>query len=72
MSEWNLVCDNAYLKNVGEMFFLIGVATGGLISGYLSDKFGRRTMLLISAVLQTIFGEYKQNAILLFRDSWLK
>lgn len=55
-SEWNLVCDKEYLKNVAEMFFLLGVATGGIISGYLSDKFGRKTMLFISAILQTIFG----------------
>lgn len=55
-SEWNLVCDNEYMKSVGEMFFLVGVATGGLISGYLSDKFGRKTMLFISVVFQTIFG----------------
>lgn len=56
-SEWNLVCDSEYLKNVAEMFFLVGVATGGIISGYLSDRFGRRTMLFWSALLQTIFGE---------------
>lgn len=56
-SEWDLVCESEYLKNVAEMFFLVGVATGGIISGYLSDKFGRRTMLFASAVLQTIFGE---------------
>ncbi|KAH8360242.1 hypothetical protein KR093_011454, partial [Drosophila rubida] len=55
-SEWDLVCDKEHLKNVAEMFFLLGVATGGIISGYLSDKFGRKTMLFISAVLQTIFG----------------
>ncbi|XP_075144927.1 organic cation transporter protein isoform X1 [Haematobia irritans] len=55
-SQWDLVCEKEYLKNVAEMFFLLGVATGGIISGYLSDKFGRKTMLFISAVLQTIFG----------------
>lgn len=57
-SEWNLVCDKEYLKSVAEMFFLFGVATGGIISGYLSDKFGRRKMLFISVVFQTIFGEF--------------
>lgn len=57
-SQWDLVCDKEYLKSVAEMFFLLGVATGGIISGYLSDKFGRKTMLFISAVLQTIFGMY--------------
>ncbi|XP_017849314.1 organic cation transporter protein isoform X2 [Drosophila busckii] len=55
-SQWDLVCDKDYLLNVAEMCFLLGVATGGILSGYLSDKFGRKTMLFISAVLQTIFG----------------
>lgn len=58
ISEWNLVCDKEYLKNVGEMFFLVGVAAGGIISGYLSDRFGRKHMLFISVVLQTIFGKF--------------
>ena len=57
-SEWDLVCEKEYLKNVAEMFFLLGVATGGIISGFLSDKFGRKRMLFISAVLQTIFGKF--------------
>ncbi|XP_055635229.1 solute carrier family 22 member 21 isoform X2 [Toxorhynchites rutilus septentrionalis] len=55
-SEWNLVCDKEYLRDVAEMFFLVGVATGGITSGVLSDKFGRKKMLFISAVLQSIFG----------------
>lgn len=55
-SEWDLVCDKDYLKLLAEMFFLIGVATGGILSGVLSDKFGRKKMLFISAVLQSIFG----------------
>lgn len=65
-SEWNLVCDKENLKNVAEMFFLVGVATGGIISGFLSDKFGRRTMLFISVVLQTIFGEYNRKFFLIY------
>lgn len=51
------MCDSEYLKNVAEMFFLVGVATGGIISGYLSDRFGRRTMLFWSVIFQTIFGK---------------
>lgn len=63
-SEYKLVCDSEYLKNVAEMFFLVGVATGGIISGYLSDRFGRRTMLFWSVIFQTIFGKCNQsNAI---------
>lgn len=57
-SEWNLVCEKKYLKIVAEMIFLIGVATGGIVSGMLSDKFGRKKMLFISAVFQSFFGKY--------------
>lgn len=59
-SEWNLVCDKKYLKIVAEMIFLIGVATGGIVSGMLSDKFGRKKMLFISAVFQSFFGKCPQ------------
>ena len=58
ITQWDLVCDKEYLKSVAEMFFLVGVAIGGVISGALSDKFGRRKMLFISAVLQSIFGRF--------------
>jgi MFS family permease len=56
-SEWKLVCDKKYLKIVAEMIFLVGVATGGIVSGMLSDKFGRKKMLFISAVFQSFFGK---------------
>lgn len=62
-SEWNLVCDRKNLKIVAEMIFLMGVATGGIISGMLSDKFGRKKMLFISAVFQSFFGE---NFVVIF------
>lgn len=57
-SQFKLVCDSDYKKSVAEMFFLVGVATGGIISGYLSDRFGRRTMLFWSVIFQTIFGKF--------------
>lgn len=52
------------------MIFLIGVATGGIISGMLSDKFGRKKMLFISAVFQSFFGKYLSRPTLSF--GWLK
>lgn len=53
------------------MFFLLGVATGGIISGYLSDKFGRKTMLFNSAILQTIFGRFLGAFFLLNGPKWI-
>lgn len=56
VSEWNLVCDRATLLSTAEAAFLAGVALGGLVSGILSDRYGRRTTLAIAAILQTIIG----------------
>lgn len=36
--------------------FLGGVALGGIICGWLSDKYGRKKTLMISVLLQTIIG----------------
>lgn len=71
-SEWNLVCDSEHLKNVAEMFFLVGVASGGLVSGYLSDKFGRKSMLFLSVIFQTIFGKCKSDAVSINGDKIIR
>lgn len=56
VSEWNLVCDRANMLSTAEAAFLGGVALGGLVSGMLSDRYGRRTTLAMAAILQTIIG----------------
>lgn len=38
ISEWNLVCDRAHLMNISEVLFLIGVALGGCVGGWISDR----------------------------------
>ncbi|KAH0622775.1 hypothetical protein JD844_025431 [Phrynosoma platyrhinos] len=37
-------------------FFFIGVMLGAVIFGYLSDRFGRKSMLLVAYVFTLIFG----------------
>lgn len=56
ISEWNLICDRESLLSAAESAFLAGVALGGLVSGVLSDRYGRRTTLAIAAVIQTVIG----------------
>ncbi|XP_066998646.2 organic cation transporter protein [Anabrus simplex] len=51
-SQWSLVCEREGLKNVAEMTFLVGVAVGGLVSGLVSDRFGRKRTLMVSLTLQ--------------------
>ncbi|XP_071449649.1 organic cation transporter protein-like [Hetaerina americana] len=54
--QWSLVCSRHYLNMVAEMTFLAGVAIGGLVSGLLSDRFGRKKTLMASLALQITFG----------------
>ncbi|XP_022192162.1 organic cation transporter protein isoform X2 [Nilaparvata lugens] len=56
ISEWNLVCENQQLSNIAEMMFLLGVAIGGLASGFFSDRLGRKNTLMVSLLLQIVLG----------------
>lgn len=44
---------------MAEMVFLAGVALGGLVSGIISDKYGRKKTLMTSIFLQALLGRYK-------------
>ncbi|XP_056441397.1 solute carrier family 22 member 7-like [Gadus chalcogrammus] len=55
-SQWDLVCDQKGKdKQTGTIFFL-GVMCGAMWFGSLSDRYGRRIMLLVSYVFATLFG----------------
>ncbi|KAG5284904.1 hypothetical protein AALO_G00031790 [Alosa alosa] len=56
ISEWNLVCDLRSLKQMGQTIYMGGVLIGALIFGGLSDKFGRRYLLLFSYLMMAVSG----------------
>ncbi|KAJ1147825.1 hypothetical protein NDU88_000679 [Pleurodeles waltl] len=53
---WDLVCEQKWLNKASSTFFFIGVTVGAILIGYLSDRYGRRTMLLVSFVFVLVFG----------------
>ncbi|MBN3312828.1 S22A7 protein, partial [Atractosteus spatula] len=55
-TQWDLVCDNKKLNQALATFFFVGVTLGAVIFGFLSDKFGRKPMLLVSFVASAVFG----------------
>ncbi|XP_072356423.1 solute carrier family 22 member 7-like [Scyliorhinus torazame] len=55
-TEWDLVCDNRSLNEAATTIFFVGVMLGALLFGYLSDKFGRRRMLLLALLCTALFG----------------
>ncbi|XP_069092762.1 solute carrier family 22 member 7-like [Pleurodeles waltl] len=54
--EWDLVCEQKWLNNASSTFLFIGVMMGSILIGYLSDRYGRRMMLLVTCVFTLLFG----------------
>ncbi|XP_070699496.1 solute carrier family 22 member 6 isoform X2 [Pempheris klunzingeri] len=56
ISDWHLVCDIRSLKQMGQTIYMGGVLVGALVFGGLSDRYGRRILLLISNLLMAVAG----------------
>ncbi|XP_038050723.1 organic cation transporter protein-like [Patiria miniata] len=56
VSDFDLVCDRAVLANTAQSIFFGGVLVGSLLSGALSDVFGRKTVLIGASFLEGVFG----------------
>ncbi|XP_042316696.1 solute carrier family 22 member 7-like [Sceloporus undulatus] len=55
-TEWDLVCEKKGLNQAIATFFFVGVTLGSVLFGYMSDRFGRRRMLLVSFFITLFFG----------------
>ncbi|XP_067106805.1 solute carrier family 22 member 7-like [Osmerus mordax] len=55
-TEWDLVCDKKGRNKATVTIFFLGVMFGAMTFGSLSDRFGRRIMLLVSYVSAMVFG----------------
>merc|ERR1719228_3134456 len=56
ISEFGLVCENAWMKTFAKMLLFSGFALGSFCSGLVSDRFGRKTAIWITSVVMCIFG----------------
>ncbi|XP_078503465.1 solute carrier family 22 member 7-like [Lissotriton helveticus] len=55
-TQWDLVCEQKWLNKASSTFFFIGVTVGGILNGYLSDRYGRRTILFVNYVQTVVFS----------------
>ncbi|XP_023225876.1 organic cation transporter protein-like isoform X2 [Centruroides sculpturatus] len=50
VEKWNLVCDKSWLISMSQSVYMAGILLASLLLGHISDRFGRRPVLLISFV----------------------
>ncbi|XP_073727121.1 organic cation/carnitine transporter 2 isoform X2 [Misgurnus anguillicaudatus] len=66
VSEWDLVCSDDWKAPLTTSIFFFGVLMGSVISGQLSDRFGRKIVFFVTMGIQTAF-----TLIQVFSPSWL-
>ncbi|XP_054610754.1 organic cation/carnitine transporter 2-like isoform X1 [Dunckerocampus dactyliophorus] len=54
VTEWDLVCDNQWKVPFASSTMFVGYLLGSLISGQLSDRFGRKKIIFISLAAQCL------------------
>ncbi|KAM4605006.1 organic cation/carnitine transporter 2-like [Polymixia lowei] len=54
VSEWNLVCDNAWKVPLSISVFFFGVLIGSIVTGHLSDRFGRKPVFFCTMAIGTV------------------
>nr|XP_056708558.1 solute carrier family 22 member 6-B-like [Euleptes europaea] len=56
VTEWDLVCDFRTLKQMAQSIYMAGVLVGAIVFGGLSDKFGRKALLVWSCLQMAVSG----------------
>eukprot|EP00088_Acartia_fossae_P013335 TRINITY_DN16988_c0_g1_i5.p1 TRINITY_DN16988_c0_g1~~TRINITY_DN16988_c0_g1_i5.p1 ORF type:complete len:543 (+),score=70.92 TRINITY_DN16988_c0_g1_i5:58-1686(+) len=56
VQEFNLVCSNDYLRSLSSALYMCGMMLGTLSSGVLSDLFGRKKVMIGTAIIFSILS----------------
>ncbi|XP_019866221.2 organic cation transporter protein isoform X2 [Aethina tumida] len=56
ITEWDLVCGHQRLIDISQVTLMLGVIIGNVVFGILADRKGRKNVLTVCILLQSIFG----------------
>ncbi|XP_078357827.1 organic cation transporter protein-like [Oculina patagonica] len=56
VSEWNLICDRAYLGATLQSVYFAGMLVGSFVTGMISDAWGRKKCIFVSNAVMVIAG----------------
>lgn len=56
ITEWDLVCDRRTRRQMAQSIYMAGVLVGAIVFGSLSDRFGRRVILIWSYLQMAVTG----------------
>lgn len=56
INEWDLVCDRGWFISVTQSLYMSGFILSFLMFGYISDRYGRWTSLLLGGSIEIISG----------------
>ncbi|XP_059147188.1 solute carrier family 22 member 3-like [Physella acuta] len=56
VSQFDLVCSDAYLVNLATTVYFSGVTIGGLVFGDLADRYGRLPVMLFTLYTSSVLG----------------
>ncbi|XP_066955531.1 organic cation transporter protein-like [Macrobrachium rosenbergii] len=55
-SEFDLVCDWKFLRATYQSVYMFGILVGAGVNGYMADKYGRKRMVTIGAILYSLIA----------------
>jgi len=56
VSEWNLICDRAFLGATIQSCYFVGMLVGSIVTGILSDAWGRKKCIFICNAIMLVTG----------------